>query len=889
MNVSFFYNIIIAPIYDVLEFFYVFFSSVTSKGIAVISLSFAVTLFCLPLYIVAEGWQEEERKIQAKLKAGVDRIKQTFKGDEQYMILTTFYRENHYHPIMALRSSFSLLIQIPFFIAAYSFLSNVEALQGYRFLFISDFGAPDRTFMLGTIPINVLPIAMTLINVISGAIYSKGHALSEKVTIYASAAIFLVILYDSPAGLVVYWTMNNVLSLVKNVFYKLKNPKKVFHLLCTVTLFLSVLWAFKTGKKIYIAGTVILFLAVAFINQISYFYTNFISSHLLTLDTDKKLRDKIFWLSAFALAFLAGAVLPSYVIESSAANFCYVDSYKSPFIFIIIPFLQNIGLYLFWPACLYYLFGDKFKKTMAILWPLLFIMALVNCFVFEGSYGPMNDDLTFMHEVVFPSKAQISINLLAMLLIVAILLVILEKFSNIINYVLLIATISFAAVFVKNSFSINKTYKNMTHEEIVSGSDGEFEKIFHLSKSQKNLLLIMQDRCVGPVLHEVFEEHPELKEKFSGFTFYPNTVSMSYYTQLGAIGLFGGYDYTPFELNKRDDTIQKKHNEAILTLPTLFNALDWNINLADMPYENYGDEPVTQIYEGLENVNRHITKGIYTKLWYENHGKKPFPVRTILLKRNFLYLSLFKIALPLFRPMIYHRSWWITGNSKMKEKAFMDCYAPLDLMTELTSLDSDKPTLTMLVNEITHEPIMLQAPDYTPVEKVTDKGSSKYSDYLSYHTASSAMLRWAEFFDYLKENNVYDNTRIIIVSDHGDGTNSGKMEQTLPFNKEEVTATLMVKDFGAKGSLKEDFTFMTNADTPAIITEGIIDNAKNPFTGNELKISSIQEKNSKVKIAHAQVENLRSRYNKKYKIADSEWYTVHDDIYKSENWSKLYK
>ena len=108
MNVSFFYNIIIAPIYDVLEFFYVFFSSVTSKGIAVISLSFAVTLFCLPLYIVAEGWQEEERKIQAKLKAGVDRIKQTFKGDEQYMILTTFYRENHYHPIMALRSSFSL-------------------------------------------------------------------------------------------------------------------------------------------------------------------------------------------------------------------------------------------------------------------------------------------------------------------------------------------------------------------------------------------------------------------------------------------------------------------------------------------------------------------------------------------------------------------------------------------------------------------------------------------------------------------------------------------------------------------------------------------------------------------------------------------------------------
>lgn len=886
---SFFYNIIIAPIYDVLEFFYVFFSSVTSKGIAVISLSFAVTLFCLPLYIVAEGWQEEERKIQSKMKSGIDRIKKTFKGDEQYMILTTYYRENHYHPIMALRSSFSLLIQIPFFIAAYSFLSNVEALQGYRFLFIRDFGAPDRTFMLGAIPVNVLPIAMTLINVISGAIYSKGHAKSEKITIYASAAIFLFILYDSPAGLVVYWTMNNILSLVKNVFYKLKNPKKVFHLLCSAVLFLSVIWAFKTGKKVYIAGTSILFLLVAFINQINALYTAFIQNYLLKLDSDTKLRDKIFWLSAFALAFFAGALLPSFVIESSPANFCYVDSYKSPFVFIAIPFLQNIGLYLFWPVCLYYLFGNKFKKTMSILWPLLFIMAVVNCFVFQGSYGPMNDDLTFMHEVVFPSKAQVILNAAVMLILLAALLFIFEKFTFVTNYILLIATISFAAVFIKNTGTISKTYKNMTHEEITTGNDGGFEKIYHLSKTKPNVLLIMQDRCLGPIMHEVFEDNPKLKEEFSGFTLYPNTVSMSYYTQLGAIGLFGGYDYTPFALNQRDDTIQKKHNEAILTLPTLFNQLDWNINLSDMPYENYGDEPVTQIYQGLDNVNRHITKGIYTKAWYEAKGKKPYPIRTILLKRNFLYLSLFKIAMPLFRPMIYHRSWWITGTSKMKEKAFMDCYAPLDFMPELTQIDSDKPTFTMLVNEITHEPVFLQAPDYIPSEKVTDLGSSKYAGFLSYHSAACAMLRWGEFFEYLKAKGVYDNTRIIIVSDHGDATYSGKMEENLPFNKEEVTATLLVKDFGAKGSLKEDFTFMTNADTPAITVEGIIENAKNPFTGNPLKISSQEEKNQNVKIAHAQVENLRSRYNKKYKIADSEWYTVHDDIYKSENWGKLYK
>lgn len=109
------YQIFIMPLIQLTEFFYSLFFEVTgNQGIAVIGLSFVVTIFTLPLYMVAEQWQETERNIQKKLKPGVERIKNTFKGDEQYMILTAFYRENHYHPIYALRSSFSLLIQIPF-------------------------------------------------------------------------------------------------------------------------------------------------------------------------------------------------------------------------------------------------------------------------------------------------------------------------------------------------------------------------------------------------------------------------------------------------------------------------------------------------------------------------------------------------------------------------------------------------------------------------------------------------------------------------------------------------------------------------------------------------------------------------------------------------------
>ena len=104
--------------------------------------------------------------------------------------------------------------------------------------------------------------------------------------------------------------------------------------------------------------------------------------------------------------------------------------------------------------------------------------------------------------------------------------------------------------------------------------------------------------------------------------------------------------------------------------------------------------------------------------------------------------------------------------------------------------------------------------------------------------------------------------------------------------KENVTALLMVKDFASHGQLAIDNQFMTNADTPALALQGIAENPVNPFTENSLTVA---DKNDYVKIAYAPVENMRSRKNIKFKVDDDEWFTVHDDIYKDENWSQIKK
>ncbi|MDO4420371.1 MAG: YidC/Oxa1 family membrane protein insertase, partial [Ruminococcus sp.] len=165
-----------------------------------------MNILVLPLYKRADAMQEEARDIENKLHKGVAHIKQVFSGDEKMMILQTYYRQNNYRPTDALKGSVSLLLEIPFFMAAYQFLSNLEILKGASLGPIKDLGAPDGLLVIGGLAINILPILMTLINVISSAIYLKGFPLKTKIQLYGMALFFLVFLYTSPSGLVFYWT-----------------------------------------------------------------------------------------------------------------------------------------------------------------------------------------------------------------------------------------------------------------------------------------------------------------------------------------------------------------------------------------------------------------------------------------------------------------------------------------------------------------------------------------------------------------------------------------------------------------------------------------------------------------------------------------------------------
>ena len=222
MNIfEIFGNLTIGPLKLMYEFiFSIAYNFSHDIALSIILLSLTVNILVLPLYKRADDLQEEERKKQESMKKGIDHIKKSFRGDERMMMLQTYYRQNDYNPIYVLKSSVSLLLQIPFFIAAYQFLSNLTMLNGYSWGPVKDFGMEDCLLKIGNFPINTLPILMTVINIISGTIFTKGKSLKTKIQLYAMALVFLVLLYKSPSGLVFYWTLNNIFPWGKISFKK---------------------------------------------------------------------------------------------------------------------------------------------------------------------------------------------------------------------------------------------------------------------------------------------------------------------------------------------------------------------------------------------------------------------------------------------------------------------------------------------------------------------------------------------------------------------------------------------------------------------------------------------------------------------------------------------
>ena len=211
---------------------------------------------------------------------------------------------------------------------------------------------------------------MTLINVISGILYTKGHPLKAKIQVYGLAAIFLVLLYHSPSGLVFYWLLNNVFSLVKNIIGKLHISKSADKPVNT------------------------------------------------KLELNKKSFSLVF-LSGVVLAVLTGVMVPSDVVVQNAAemtNTLSADPHN-PMMYIVVSAFTAIGLFLIWIP-VFCVLTPKAEKVYSLVLPAMAAAGVVNYIAFNKNFGFLSNKLIYDYPISYELK-EILINLAVVIAVTA--------------------------------------------------------------------------------------------------------------------------------------------------------------------------------------------------------------------------------------------------------------------------------------------------------------------------------------------------------------------------------------------------------------------------------------------------------------------------------------
>ncbi len=871
---------LLAPLRLLFELVFGFvYESLGEAGWAIILLSLVMNLILLPFYRQTDKIQAEAADKERSLQKGVRHIRKTFSGEERMMMLQTYYRQNNYKQTDALRGSMALLLEIPFFIAAYQFLSGLTLLDGASFGPISNLAVSDGLLQIGSWQLNALPLLMTLFNVLSAIVYTRQSTLRTKIQLYAMAGFFLIFLYNSPSALLLYWTLNNLISLIKNLLTNNPWSEK-----------LKVRLSEKRSRR---AGE----------GQVT-------SPEALTGSR------RLFLAAGAFLTVLCGLLIPSTYIASSPLEFVNIYFYEHPGIFVLTAFLLAVGVFLVWLPIFYRLSSAKVKGFLSTFFLLASGIALSNYMFFGKDLGVISPALQYEEEMAFLLRDRL-VNWLIILLLAALLVVVLRLTGKRMVTILLIGALALTGMSVNNLHIINKSIRDLD----LTSSNGisstlQSQPHFSLSKKGKNVVVLMFDRAMGTMLPYILNEKPELRQQFAGFTYYTNTISYGGHTNFAAPPLFGGYEYTPVEMNKRaDEALVDKHNESLKVMPVLFSENGYKVTVCDPPYANYRWFSDLTIYNDYPQIETYITRGKFSP--QENQTDLG------LNHRNFFLFSLMK-TLPLsLQPLVYDQGNYLYLPDRQGEaasssqtiqslskasgfrKAFMQSYDVLQNFSAMTKIsDEEENTFLFLANDTTHEPVLLQTPDYIPVAHVDNKDydaafSNRFQNkengrqlkvettnqIAHYHINMAMMLQLGRWFDDLREQGVYDNTRIIIASDHG--SDLRQIEELMidypggrTVGLEFYYPLLLVKDFDSdQFSISE--TFMTNADVPTLAFDGLINNPVNPFTGKEI--------NNREKFSHEQFITLSRVYqtdiNDGNTFLPSAWASIKDDIWQASNWS----
>ena len=888
-----------------------------SYGLGIIIMSLVINFLLIPVYHLAETWQEAERSVQKRMADKLGRIKKAFSGNERYMVTRTLYRQNGYHPIFAMRASLGLLIQIPFFFAAYHVLSTYAPLQGANFAVLPDLAKPDGLLHIKGLAINVLPIIMTIISLASAQVYTTRLARRERIQLYAMSALFLILLYNAPSGMVFYWICNNIFSLLKNTLYeKLRvvgmatradgyffEPLAVFSKKIVASLHAASVASIEWKAQHATSWKLLIHPRNLFITLLAWISSFVLSaSHSINkLQIQPTLLTQLFILSIGLVATQIFLFVPMTVYVSDPTVF-----YENPAAIAAKCTLYAFAFMAFFGSICWILRGAA--RTLFVFCVTYYsISSTLYLFVIARDYGTLDGFIFQFANKIYAPYQNISYLLLdiviAASLISLFVFCIRSKRLVAVKYALSI----FLIITVGTGFlSYNSLKPRVELAEIVQGEEIVYppyvDTLFGFSREGRNIVVVMLDMFTGDHFQKMLEEYPEWHTEFDGFTWYPDVVSEGYSTILSEPSILGGPASTPYAINAAasDSSLEAIISKNAAKLPALLVKHDFHSSISGPTLFDEGE-----LLRHMPEESALVLPVLHNDIGRSLINEEPVWASTFLST-----VGIFQTIPSSLQYKIYRRGRWLAEPAPSTYSARN--YAVLDKLVDMSNTDAVGNTFKYVANALPHYPWNISPETFLPMlgdpypetrDDMTKVDGIIPEHYFTEVASLRSLLRW---FKWMKKVGIYDNTQIILVSDHSVG-DSVSLAKAFDANISGHTPTiydpsllendpnavsppypgfshtlLLVKNANKRGVLQVNHQFMATSDTTSLIYQDIA-----PALGLEDSAEWARpwEQENRVRY-HTIASNARARNGKnRYNI--QVLYKITGTMFDKNNWEKV--
>ncbi len=191
-------------------------------GIDIILLTILIKIIFYPLTLKIYKSMKEMQKLQPQIA----KLREKYKDDKEKLNreMMDIYKKKGINP---LGGCLPMIIQIPVFFALYKVLIGaIEFRHAPFMLWINDLASPEDLFTFSvagfTVPIRILPLVMGITQVLQQKMTpTTADPMQEKMMLFMPI-VFTFLFWGFPSGLVLYWLVNNVISIAQQMYINKK-------------------------------------------------------------------------------------------------------------------------------------------------------------------------------------------------------------------------------------------------------------------------------------------------------------------------------------------------------------------------------------------------------------------------------------------------------------------------------------------------------------------------------------------------------------------------------------------------------------------------------------------------------------------------------------------